>query len=87
MPHVGTTHVLWSDIAVVFVTNQTYLQWYYTILVIIDHFSKACHLIPLKGLPTAMETAEALFHQVFKPEDIVSDFGLHHGMEHLLQLP
>ncbi len=45
-----------------------------TILVIIDRFSKSCRLIPLKGLPTAMETAQALFHQVFRiyglPEDI-----------------
>lgn len=36
-----------------------------TICVIIDRFSKSCHLIPLKGLPTAMEMAKALFHQVF----------------------
>ncbi|MGL4947539.1 MAG: integrase catalytic domain-containing protein, partial [Cetobacterium sp.] len=50
-----------------------------TILVIIDRFSKSCRLIPLKGLPTAMDTALALFNQVFRiyglPEDIVSDRG------------
>ncbi|KAL0152240.1 hypothetical protein M9458_051963 [Cirrhinus mrigala] len=50
-----------------------------TILTIIDRFSKSCRLIPLKGLPTAMETALALFHHVFRvyglPEDIVSDRG------------
>ncbi len=50
-----------------------------TVLVIIDRFSKACHLIPLKGLPTSMETAQALFHHVFRvydlPEDIVLDRG------------
>ncbi|KAK3531960.1 hypothetical protein QTP86_002242 [Hemibagrus guttatus] len=44
-----------------------------------DHFSKACKLIPLKGLPTALETAEALFSNVFRhfgiPEDIMSDRG------------
>ncbi|KAK3511981.1 hypothetical protein QTP70_027651 [Hemibagrus guttatus] len=43
----------------------------------LDHFSKACKLIPLKGLPTALETAEALFSNVFRhfgiPEDIMSD--------------
>lgn len=36
-------------------------------------------LIPLKGLPTAMESAELLFQHVFRyfgiPEDIVSDRG------------
>ncbi len=45
-----------------------------TILVVVDRFSKACKLIPLKGLPTALETAEALFN-IFQhfgiPEDIV----------------
>lgn len=49
------------------------------ILVVVDRFSKAYKLIPLKGLPTAMETAELLFHHVFRhfvlPEDIVSDRG------------
>lgn len=48
------------------------------ILVIVDRFSKACRLIALKGLPTAMETA-ALFNIVFcnfgLPEDMVSDHG------------
>ncbi|KAK3523738.1 hypothetical protein QTP70_009254 [Hemibagrus guttatus] len=50
-----------------------------TILVTIVRFSKACKLIPLTGLPTAMEMATALFHHVFRnfglPEDIVSDQG------------
>lgn len=36
-------------------------------------------MIPLRGLPTAMETAEAMFNQVFRnvgiPEDVVSDRG------------
>ncbi len=49
------------------------------ILVTVDRFSKACRLVPLKGLPTAMETAEVLFNHIFWnfgiPEDIVSDRG------------
>ncbi|KAK3511514.1 hypothetical protein QTP70_008986 [Hemibagrus guttatus] len=40
---------------------------------------QACRLVPLKSLPTAMDTATALFNQVFRtyglPEDIVSDQG------------
>uniref|UniRef100_A0A8C1RAU7 Chromo domain-containing protein n=1 Tax=Cyprinus carpio TaxID=7962 RepID=A0A8C1RAU7_CYPCA len=36
------------------------------ILVVVDRFSKACKLIPLKGLPTAFETANLLFHHVFR---------------------
>ncbi len=62
-----------------FVTDLPSSNGYTTILVIIDRFSKACRLIPLKGLPTAIETAQALFHHVFRvygiPEDIVSDRG------------
>ncbi len=49
------------------------------ILVIIDRFSKFCHLIPLAGLSTALQTAELLFNQDVRyygiPEDIVSDRG------------
>ncbi len=52
---------------------------YTTILTVIDRFSKACRLIPLPKLPTALETAEHLCNQVFRfyglPEDIVSDRG------------
>ncbi|KAK3572131.1 hypothetical protein QTP86_022209 [Hemibagrus guttatus] len=62
-----------------FVTDLPPSNGFATILVIIDRFSKACRLIPLKGLPTAMETAQSLFHHVFRvygiPEDIVSDRG------------
>ncbi|KAK3510548.1 hypothetical protein QTP70_009884 [Hemibagrus guttatus] len=48
-------------------------------MVVVDRFSKGCKLVPLKGLPTAMQTAEAMFCHVFRnfglPEDIVSDRG------------
>ncbi|KAL0153692.1 hypothetical protein M9458_051000, partial [Cirrhinus mrigala] len=49
------------------------------ILVMVDRFSKMCKFFPLKGLPTAMETAETLFQHLFRhfglPEEIVSDRG------------
>ncbi|KAK3548156.1 hypothetical protein QTP70_004848 [Hemibagrus guttatus] len=48
-------------------------------MVVVDRFSKGCKLIPLKGSPTAMQMAEAMFQHVFQnfglPEDIVSDRG------------
>ncbi|KAK3510510.1 hypothetical protein QTP70_009135 [Hemibagrus guttatus] len=48
-------------------------------MVVVDRFSKGCRLIPLKGLPTAMQSAEAMFQHVFRnfslPENIVSDRG------------
>ncbi|KAI2652463.1 Transposon Tf2-8 polyprotein [Labeo rohita] len=69
----------WSHLSIDFVTDLPLSNEFTTILVTIDRFSESCRLIPLKGLPTAMETALALFHNVFRiyglPEDIVSDRG------------
>ncbi len=54
-------------------------QGHTTILTVIDRFSKACRLIPLPKLSTALETAEVLCNYVFRfyglSEDIVSDQG------------
>ncbi|KAK3542386.1 hypothetical protein QTP86_025842 [Hemibagrus guttatus] len=61
------------------VNTKISARGYNTILEAINRFLKACRLVPLKGLPTAMETAKALFNQVFQnyglPEDIVLDLG------------
>ncbi len=69
----------WSHLAIDFVTDLPSSQGHTTILTVVDRFSKACRLIPLPKLPTALETAEALCHNVFRfyglPEDIVSDRG------------
>ncbi|KAL0203678.1 hypothetical protein M9458_001696 [Cirrhinus mrigala] len=69
----------WPHLGVDFVTDLPPSDGYTCILVIVDRFSKACRLIPLRGLPTAMETTELLFNHVFRnfglPEDIVSDRG------------
>ncbi len=69
----------WSHLGVDFITDLPPSDGNTSILVIVDRFSKSCRLLPLKGLPTAMETAELLFNQVFRyygiPEDVVSDRG------------
>ncbi|KAL0153155.1 hypothetical protein M9458_051542, partial [Cirrhinus mrigala] len=69
----------WSHLSIDFITDLPPSNEFTTILVIIDRFSKSCCRVPLKGLPTAMETALALFNNVFRvyglPEDIVSDRG------------
>ncbi|KAK3548562.1 hypothetical protein QTP70_014483 [Hemibagrus guttatus] len=48
-------------------------------MAVVDRFLKGCKLVPLKGLPTAMQTGEAMFSHVFQnfglPEDIVLDRG------------
>ncbi|XP_052001342.1 uncharacterized protein ccser2a isoform X1 [Xyrauchen texanus] len=69
----------WSHIAMDFMTDLPNSQGHSTILTVIDRFSKACRLLPLPKLPTALETAEHLFQYVFRfyglPEEIVSDRG------------
>ncbi len=72
-------HRPWSHIAIDFITDLPKSNRHTTIITVIDRFSKACLLIPLPKLPTALETAEHLCNQVFRfyglPEDIVSDRG------------
>ncbi|KAK3526691.1 hypothetical protein QTP70_031878, partial [Hemibagrus guttatus] len=69
----------WSHLSVDFLMDLPDSGGYTAVLVVVDRFSKGCKLIPLKGLPSAMQTAEALFVHVFRnfglPEDIVSDRG------------
>ncbi len=56
----------WSHLGVDFITDLPPSNGNTCILVIVDRFSKSCRLLPLKGLPTAIETAENLFNQVFR---------------------
>ncbi|KAK3573596.1 hypothetical protein QTP86_030019 [Hemibagrus guttatus] len=69
----------WSHLSVDFLTDLPDSGGFTTVMVVLDRFSKGCKLIPLKGLPTAMQSAEAMFNHVFRnfglPEDIVSDRG------------
>ncbi|KAL0161859.1 hypothetical protein M9458_041255, partial [Cirrhinus mrigala] len=69
----------WSHLGVDFVTDLPRSEGNTCVLVVVDRFSKMCKFIRLKGLPTALETPEHLFHQVFRqfslPEEIVSDRG------------
>ncbi len=76
-----------SHLGVDFITDLPVSDGHTCILVIIDRFSYTSlslilsygRLIPLTGLPTALQTAELLFNRVFRyygiPEDIVSDRG------------
>ncbi|KAK3571392.1 hypothetical protein QTP86_010710 [Hemibagrus guttatus] len=69
----------WSHLLVDYLTDLPDSGGFSVVMVVVDRFSKGCKLIPLKGLPTAMQTAEAMFNHVFRnfglPEDIVSDWG------------
>lgn len=83
-PH-GLLHPLpiprrpWSHISMDFITGLPQSQGNMVILVVVDRFSKACHLLPLPKLPTASQTVELLMRHVFRihgfPQDMVSDRG------------
>ncbi len=66
-------HRPWSHVRVDFATDFPNSEGFTCILVAVDRGCKACKLIPLRGLPTA------LFHHVFRnygiSEDIASDRG------------
>ncbi len=68
-----------SHIAIDFITDLPLSRGHTTILTVIDRFSKACRLIPLPKLPTALETTGSLCDHVFRfyglAEDIVSNRG------------
>ncbi|KAK3561116.1 hypothetical protein QTP86_028309, partial [Hemibagrus guttatus] len=69
----------WLHLSVDFLTDLPDSGGFTAIMVVVDCFSKGCKLVPLKGLPTAMQTADAMFAHVFRnfglPEDIVLDRG------------
>ncbi|KAK3513379.1 hypothetical protein QTP70_014206, partial [Hemibagrus guttatus] len=69
----------WSHLSVDFLTDLSDSGGFTAVMVVVDRFSKGCKLIPLKGLPTAMQFAEAMFNHKFRnfglPKDIVSDQG------------
>ncbi len=58
-------HRPWSHIGIDFITDLPESEGHTCILVAVDHFSKACKLIPLCRFPTALETAEQVFAHVF----------------------
>ena len=69
----------WSHLSVDFITGLPPSQGLTTILVVVDHFSKAAHFITLPKLPSAKETADLMITHVFRlhrlPQDIVSNHG------------
>lgn len=60
-----------------FVVNLPLSKGMTTILVVVDHLTKMANFIPVKGVPSAEDTAEVMVREVFKlhgiPHDVVSD--------------
>ncbi len=83
----------WSHMGIDFVTDLPESEGKTCVLVAVDRFSKVCKLIPLQGLPSALEMAEHLFQRVFRnfgvpeyPEESLLPPARSHG-ELFLQLP
>lgn len=55
----------WSHIAMDFVTGLPTSANNTVILIIVDRFSKAAHLVPFCKLPSAKETAQIVIENVF----------------------
>ncbi|KAK1802030.1 hypothetical protein P4O66_004362 [Electrophorus voltai] len=70
---------LWSHLSMDFITDLLVSEANTVIMVVVDRFSKMCQFIPFPSLPTAKETADAMFIFVFQifglPEEVVSDRG------------
>lgn len=54
----------WSHVGINFMTDLPSFNYNNCVFVVVDRFSKACKLIPMKGLPTALEVTELLFQHV-----------------------
>lgn len=69
----------WSTIGVDFIVKLPNSDGWDSVMVVVDHFSKAAHFIPAKETWTADMLAKAFINHVFKlhglPEKIVSDRG------------
>uniref|UniRef100_A0AAR2J3M5 Gypsy retrotransposon integrase-like protein 1 n=1 Tax=Pygocentrus nattereri TaxID=42514 RepID=A0AAR2J3M5_PYGNA len=69
----------WSHIAIDFVTDLPPSNGFTSILTVVDRFSRGVKFIPFPSLPSALQTAQALFEHVFRsfgiPEDVLSDRG------------
>jgi len=69
----------WKSIALDFIVKLPISNGFDSILVVVDRFSKMCHLIPCNETIDAPQTADLLLKNVFKlhglPMDMVSDRG------------
>ena len=72
-------HLLWSHIALDFITGLPESQGHTVILTVVDHFSKAAHFVPLPKLLSFKEMAQVLVQHVFRlhgiPLEVTSDRG------------
>lgn len=74
------TEKLWSMISMDFIVKLPPSEGFTTIFMIVDHLSKMAHFVPLKGTPSATETAFSFVKEVVRlhgfPANITSDRGV-----------
>lgn len=56
----------WSHLALDFVTGLPPSRGNTVILMVVDHFSKVAHFIPLPKLPSAKEAAQVVVYHIFQ---------------------
>ena len=75
----ATPRVPWSSISLDFITDLPPSNGHTCVLVVVDRLTKMAHLVPFASIPSAEDTAKALFTSVVRhhglPSDIVSDRG------------
>uniref|UniRef100_A0A8C5PL16 Gypsy retrotransposon integrase-like protein 1 n=1 Tax=Leptobrachium leishanense TaxID=445787 RepID=A0A8C5PL16_9ANUR len=69
----------WSHVSVDFIVDLPPSKHHTAIMVVVDRFTKMAHFLPLRKVPTAKETANLFYKEIFRlhgiPSSIVSDRG------------
>lgn len=70
----------WDKIAMDFIVELPPSEGFSSIFVVVDCLSRMSHFVPMKGTPSATETAEVFIKEVERlhgiPSDTVSDCGV-----------
>lgn len=70
----------WKEVAMDFIVDLPPAEGFSTILVVVDRLSKMAHFLPMKGTPSASDTADIFIKEVVRlhgvPVSIVSDRGV-----------
>lgn len=70
----------WSDVSMDFIVDLPASGGFTTIFVVVDRLSKMAHFLPMKGTPSALETANIFLKEIIRlhgvPKNIVSDRGV-----------
>lgn len=70
----------WKMISMDFIVELPQAEGFSTIFVVVDRLTKMAHFLPMKGTPSAMETARVFIKEIVRlhgvPANIISDRGV-----------